>query len=364
MMNTAKAALFMGPETPFEIREFPLTTPPEGYARLSLVASGVCGTDMHFYTGKLAIDPPKIIGHEFIGRVEELPAGYTGDISVGDNVIVDIACPCGECALCGTDDDANCVNMGVTNGGDPETVPHFWGGFAEANYSPIANLVRIPVDLDPVMTSVFACAGPTALHAFALARRSNVPLRDAKVAVVQGTGPVGSFAIMYLKSLGIPNIVAITLDEDPARDALSRKLGVTEFCYLSRMSEDEIAAHIAELNGGLGADLVFEASGSPAAVPVGMQILRNRGVYLVPGQYSNRGGISIQPQLITFKALQLIGSSQYSMSDVYAYLQFLLDNPQLHGCIRDLATTYTVEEINTAFADMRAQKNIKTLLVK
>ena len=57
-------------------------------------------------------------------------------------------------------------------------------------------------------------------------------------------------------------------------------------------------------------------------------------------------------------------SEQYSMSDVYAYLQFLLDNPQLHGCIRDLATTYTVEEINTAFADMRAQKNIKTLLVK
>ena len=49
-------------------------------------------------------------------------------------------------------------------------------------------------------------------------------------------------------------------------------------------------------------DLCFEASGAPAAVAQGMDILRNRGVYLIPGQYSNSGGIEIQPQIITFKA--------------------------------------------------------------
>ncbi len=56
-------------------------------------------------------------------------------------------------------------------------------------------------------------------------------------------------------------------------------------------------------------------------------MLRNRGVYLIPGQYSNRGGITIEPQLITFRALHLIGSSQYSHRDVEEYLRFLQAHP-------------------------------------
>jgi len=118
------------------------------------------------------------------------------------------------------------------------------------------------------------------------------------------------------------------------------------------------------MSEGLGADLVFEASGNPAAIPMGIDLLRNRGVYLVPGQYSNSGGIEIQPQLITFKALQIIGSSQYSMVDVRKYVEFLEKNPDLEEAILSLATAYRVEDVNQAFADAKARKNIKTLLTK
>ena len=92
--------------------------------------------------------------------------------------------------------------------------------------------------------------------------------------------------------------------------------------------------------------LCFEASGAPSAVVQGMDILRNRGVYLVPGQYSNSGGVVIQPQMITFKALHIIGSSQYSMLDVNAYLTFLDEHKQLHDCISKLGTRYHIEEVN------------------
>jgi D-arabinose 1-dehydrogenase-like Zn-dependent alcohol dehydrogenase len=95
-----------------------------------------------------------------------------------------------------------------------------------------------------------------------------------------------------------------------------------------------------------------------------MEILRNRGVYLVPGQYSNSGGIQIQPQMITFKALHIIGSSQYSMCDVKDYLTFLEENPDLHPIIEKCATKYAIEEVNQAFADAKAGKNLKTILVK
>ena len=90
MKKTAKAAVYTGPGRPFEIREYPLTPPPRGMAMLELIASGICGTDLHIHDGKIPMEPPKIIGHEFIGRVaaiSEEDAEASG-IRIGDSVIV------------------------------------------------------------------------------------------------------------------------------------------------------------------------------------------------------------------------------------------------------------------------------------
>lgn len=364
-MKKAKAGVMTGINQPFEVREYDLMTPPKGMAKLRLVASGVCGTDIHIHRGKIQINTPAIIGHEFIGCVEEIAEEDTNkyNINVGDNVIVYIACPCGECLLCRSGDDANCVNMGVTNGGNPEVPPHLYGGYAEYNYSPVANLVKIPENLDPKMTCVFACAGPTTLHAFELARRASCEFEKANVVVVQGLGPVGTFAVTYLASLGIKNIVAITARNNLEREELAKKLGATEVLNLDKIGIDAVTNHVLKLSGGLGADVVFEASGNPKALVQGMDMLRNRGVYLVPGQYSNSGKVEIAPQLITFKALHIIGSSQYSISDIHAYLDFLQNNSQLHSYILSLANKYTVEKINEAIEDAKSGKNIKTMLV-
>ena len=100
----AKAAVFMGVGTPFDIREFEITPTPAGYGRSELIASGVCGTDLHFYRGTLSIQPPTVIGHEFVGKLvdcDEKEAEAYG-LKKGDNVIADIAMPCGECLLCKT----------------------------------------------------------------------------------------------------------------------------------------------------------------------------------------------------------------------------------------------------------------------
>ena len=70
---------------------------PEGMAKIRLIASGICGTDVHIYKGKIPVNMPAIIGHEFIGEVEALSASDSKQygIQAGDRVIVDIACPCG-----------------------------------------------------------------------------------------------------------------------------------------------------------------------------------------------------------------------------------------------------------------------------
>jgi alcohol dehydrogenase groES domain protein len=366
MKKTAKAAVYTGPGRPFEIREYPLTPPPRGMAMLELIASGICGTDLHIHDGKIPMEPPKIIGHEFIGRVaaiSEEDAEASG-IRIGDSVIVDIACPCGECVLCRTGDDANCVNMHVTNAGDPEIPPHFYGGYAEYNYSPIKNLVKLPDGIDPITACVFPCAGPTVLHAFRLAEEAGFMAAQIRTAVVQGLGPVGMFAVLLLSALGVPEIIAITARQVPQREKAALAFGATRVLALEKTPFSEVNSYVRTLSEGVGADLVLEASGNPRAIPQGMELLRNRGFYLVPGQYSDSGEIAIKPQLITFNALRIIGSSQYSMHDVEAYIDFMLRHPERHEQIRSLAAGYRVEDINQAFSDIRAGKNIKTLLVK
>lgn len=361
--KTALAAVMTGEDKPFELRRYPVEATPAGMATLELIASGVCGTDVHFHHGRLHANTPCILGHEFIGRVLEL-GGDGGDISVGDRCIVDIAVPCGRCPLCLAGDDANCPHMGVTNGGDPDAAPHFFGGYGEINVSPIRALVKIPDSLDADMVSVFACAGPTALHAFSLAERAGIRPERVETAVVQGLGPVGSFAVMYLASHGVKNIIAVTSSPNAERMARAKELGAAEVFSLKRDGFEAVSARVSSLSGGYGADLVYEASGSPAAVPQGMELLRNRGAYLVPGQYSDSGTVSIAPQLITFKALQILGSSQYSLCDVERYLAFLEAHPELHAKIAALASRYPVADVNTAFADLDAGRCVKALLVK
>jgi len=365
-MNKAKAAVFVGINKPFEVKEYELTTPIEEMARVELIASGICGTDIHIHGGKIELGAPMIIGHEFVGRVDELSQQDSSKyhIEKGDNVIVSVASPCGECILCKNGDDANCLNMGVTYFHNPCDEPHLFGGYSEYNYSPVKNLIKIPSELEPKMVCVFACAGPTALHAFTLAERANCHVENANVAVVQGLGPVGMFAVMHLASLGIKHIVSITSGKNLAREELAIKLGSTEVLSLDKMSTQEITKYVRDLNGGIGADVIFEASGNPTAFVQGMEMMRNRGVYLVPGQYSNSGKVEIAPQMITFNALHIIGSSQYATSDIKTYLSFLLKNPQLHASILELAKCYHIDNINNAIDDAKCGRNIKTMLVK
>lgn len=361
----AKAAVFMGAEKPFKVQEFDIMPTPVGYGRSELIASGICGTDVHFHKGKLHVQSPSIIGHEFVGKLVDLDEteGKQYGLKKGDCVIADIAVPCGQCLLCREGDDANCVHMQVTNGGDMTKPPYLYGGYTQINYTPLSNLIKIPESLNPEMACIFACPGPTAIHAFQLAEKAGVKVADVSVAVVQGLGPVGIFALMFLRAIGVNKVYAITAGDNAAREEQAYRLGAAEVFNLSRLSTEKVTERLIQENDGLGVDLAFEASGAPSAFVQGLDILRNRGVYLVPGQYSNSGGIVVKPQLITFKALHIIGSSQYSFQDVRQYLHFLEVHSELHEIILNMANCYKIEDINEAFRDAEAGKNVKTMLV-
>lgn len=364
--SKAEAAVFTGAGKDFEIKEFEVTETPKGYGRSELIASGICGTDVHIQTGRLDCGTPAIIGHEFVGKLTDADPEEAAKfgLKIGDNVIADIAIACGNCPLCLAGDSANCVNLRDTNSNDISVAPYMYGGYSEVNYTPLTNLIKIPDTVDPVAAAAFACPGPTVIHAVTIARRGNIDLSKVNAAVVQGLGPVGMFAVLYLKRLGIRHVYAISTGKNPLRDAFAEEIGAEKVFKLAIDGAENVTKALQTENGGIGVDLVIEASGAPGAFPQGMDILRNRGVYLVPGQYSNSGGIEIQPQLITFKALQIFGSSQYDFSDVHKYLEFLRVNPDLYPVMIRMTRKYAVRDVNSAFRDAKKGLNIKSLLVK
>lgn len=365
MTKKAKALVFKSPERKFELRELSLEEPGNGMVRLELFQSGVCGTDMHFLHGKLALGSPEtIIGHEFIGKVDALGEGAKNDaagkkLTVGDMGIVCVAIPCGKCPNCERGETSSCMAFQVTYGTPPDVSPHLHGGFSEYQFAPASNVIKLPDGIDPEAVSAFPCVGPTVIRAF----KYGGGVKQGEFVVVQGTGAMGLFAIAYAKAKGC-RVVAIGSMKNKCRIELAEKLGAEKVLDY-RATEAERIEKTNELTDAKGADLVIETSGSPASFAEGINLLRIRGRYLVPGQYSNSGGIEIQPQLITFKALQIIGSGQYNLEDVEDYLQFIAENPEIAKIFKECTgTKFKLDDFEQAIAAIEAGETIKAVFIK
>lgn len=353
---------------PLEVREYPVLDPGPENLLLQCLASGICGTDIHILEGRLPLPGPFIPGHEFIGAIRACGADAAQDgvgtpLREGDRVVACVAQPCGECFCCRRGETASCLAFGVTNLRDPEEAPHFFGGFAEVLQQGHANCIRIPDELPVDAVAALPCAGPTAIQAFEYAGG----LVAGEVVVVQGTGPVGLFAIAWAAAAGC-EVVAIGSGRSPQRLELASALGAREVIDYRSMPVDArveaVQALAGRLERGNGADVVFEATGSPTAVPEGMALCRTRGRYVVPGQYSQSGPVEIQPELITFKALRITGSGQYKLSDIQTYLTFLAEHPALQPHLAGLVShRYTVEDANEAVAAVSRGETVKAVFV-
>lgn len=345
-------AVYLKAGDPLVTRQYPLLPPSVGVARLRLVNSGICGTDLHILHGRLAFAGPMILGHEFIGRVDALgsvPAldGMGRPLNEGDAAIACVAIPCGNCMSCRREEQASCMNFGVTYVQDPDIAPHFFGGYGDYLFSPLNNLLAIPAGISLDAVSAFPCAGPTIIRACSYGGE----LEPGELVVVQGTGALGLFAIAWAVAAGC---VVLAIGSSSAhRTKLAKDFGarmVLDYRSIPVTERAKIIKALAnELGRGDGADVVIEASGVPTAIPEGIDLLRTRGRYLIPGQYSASGEIAINPELITFRALRLIGSGQYTLADVATYLDFLAGNSELQAKFAATIThRFSIEQANAA----------------
>jgi len=346
-MSEATAAVLEELNAPLVLRKFPLPAALEPGAALARTEmAGICGTDVHLWKGQLPISLPVILGHETVGRLEQLGEGleqdWTGQpLKIGDRVTWTSATSCGECYYCARKrQPTRCPHRRAYGiGYRCNQPPHLFGGYAEFHcLRPRANIFRVPSDLPTEAVVGAGCALVTAIHGverICTEAEAGVPA-DAETGrmpvlpslwrdqvVVQGAGPVGIAALAVARNAGAARVTVIGGPKH--RLELARRFGADDTIDLDEMREP--AARIEAVRGvtaGHGADVVLECAGIPAAVTEGLEMCRDGGKYLVLGHYCDAGTVSFNPHLITRKQLEVFGSWSSEPRHMMAALGFLL----------------------------------------
>src|ERR687886_1048212 len=180
-------------------------------------ASGVCGSDLHIYHGRVQIEPGFTIGHEYVGTVAAAGDAVTG-VSVGDRVLGTFHTACGTCFFCRRGDYVKCDEGRVFGHG--ATLGSLQGTQAELALVPHANLTlrRVPEGLSDAAALFAGDVMGTGYHAIVEAG-----LEPGGTCAVIGLGPVGLCAVMAAVAAGASKVIAV--DTVEARLETARALG-------------------------------------------------------------------------------------------------------------------------------------------
>jgi L-iditol 2-dehydrogenase len=284
-----------GPEGLLEVAEQPVPEPAADQLLVKVELGGVCATDLHIYKGHIpGFAYPATLGHELVGTVEAVGAGFGTDttgrpLRLGDRVAVMPATPCGVCPACRRGSRIpDCANFDVIGFSSPDKRPAGggWGQYVLCNSS----RARVFVTGAPADAAVLAEPAATPMEGM---RRAGVAYGDT--VLVQGTGTIGLLAIATAQALGASRIVAIG---GPARRLrIAQELGAYETIDIGevRDGDERIARALKATSDGLGFDAVIECAGVPSTIPEGLSCLRKGGVFVELGHFSDVGDVLVNP---------------------------------------------------------------------
>jgi threonine 3-dehydrogenase len=244
------------------------------------------------------------MGHEFVGTVADLGPGCHL-LKVGDVVSGETHIPCGQCYQCRNGMQHICSNLKLPG-------VHRNGSFAEYMAYPEACLVKLPPSI-PVEYG--ALMEPLGVGVSAV---ENAQVAGGNVVVI-GSGPIGLGVVCTAHAMGAGTITALDISE--YRLTLAAKCGA---CYTLDPSKTDPVAFIAEKTRNVGADVIFDASGNPAAIAGAFKYLRKGGSVHLLGLPSSPTPIDLAPDVI-FKEATIHGYHGRKMFQTWTRMIGLLE---------------------------------------
>lgn len=251
-------------EDSIRLMDIPEPMPGLNQVKVRVEAAGICGTDIYGYS---ALKPPVVLGHEVSGEIVEIGEGVK-ELKVGDRVTSETtAYICGKCKFCQSKD----YNLCSYRQGLGSKVN---GAFAEYFVIRQMSIHKLPSTID---FPSGALSEPLACATHAVVEQAKV-LKD-EIVLVLGPGPLGLLVAQVAKAEGAKVVVCGIVGDD-YRLALAKKLGADETINLENK---DVGEFIKKLTAGYGANAVFECSGAPRAVHLGLELVRKRGRYIQVG---------------------------------------------------------------------------------
>lgn len=279
------------------IEDAPLPEPGEHQLRVRIAFGGICGSDLHYYQhggfGTVRIRQALALGHEVSGIVDAVGASIT-HLKRGQRIAISPSRPCGQCRFCQAGQHNHCLNMRFFGSAMP--FPHIQGAFSEQVV--IEGHQAHPID-EHLSLSQAALAEPLSVGLHAIARAGSVLGQQV---LVTGCGPIGSLLIGALRRAGAGRIVAADISDLALECA--RQMGADETIHLKTQG-DRIEAYKAD-KGQF--DTVFEASGTEAALRLGLDVIRPRGVLVSIGM---GGEVSLPMTQLAAKEVDLRGTFRF-----------------------------------------------------
>ncbi|GKZ75929.1 hypothetical protein CBS63078_706 [Aspergillus niger] len=299
-----KAARFHG-RGDIRVEEIEEPTCGKGQVKMRPSFVGICGSDIHEYSGGPVLVPekphgitgtslPVTLGHEFSGIVEEVGEGVT-HVSPGQRAVVRPTIFDRECTSCKQGYEYCCEKIGFIG------LSGYGGGLAKYIVAPAEHFYTIP---DNVSLEAAALVEPLAVawHAVNIS-----PFKPNDNVLVLGGGPVGIGIIQVLELQGAKNIMVAELTEN--RKRFASNYGAT---HILDPREVDVAAKVRELTDGVGVDVVFDTAGVEVALNGAIAACRTHGTIVNIAVWEKRPAIRVNE--LMYSEVNYTGSALYDES--------------------------------------------------
>ncbi len=355
------------------LKSFPYPELKKNCAIIRMEHSGICGTDKHSFEGFFhqkggrPIPLPVIQGHENVGVIEEINGellDHDGNIlKIGDRVVPAPNISCGKCFACRNNRPyyyCDCkLDYGNNIGaGEP---PHIFGGWSEYLYIlPGSHLFKYPDTLDPKFGTFIEPLSVTGCLDKARQWSSEwEPFRSGDTVVILGTGPIGLFHLIKANIMGAGKIYSV--DPYKFRTSLAKEFGATDI--ITSEDREEIKDSIMRLTDNLGADLVVDCSGVSEGFTIALELIREGGMVLEVGIFSNSHDIPINPHShILEKSARVIGIGGDDISQYYPSIKLLERNIDKLPWEKIISHQFNIDNIHEAMDVAMSDKSMKVLL--
>jgi alcohol dehydrogenase (nicotinoprotein) len=369
-MITTRAAVLDEGSSDFEIRGLSVDDPGFGEVRVKMVAAGLCHSDLHSVDGILLPRRPIVMGHEGSGIVESVGPGVT-HIQPGDHIVCSFVPSCGRCRYCAQGMSGMCdLSAHAIIGDQADGTFRFHGSdgrdygglcmlgtFSEYMTVSEHSVVKVDPWIPLEVAVLVGCGVPTGWGSAVVAG----DVKAGDTAVIYGAGGIGMNAVQGAAYAGAKFVAVVEPVQFKREVAL--KFGATHVFETA----EEAAGKVRELTWGQGADqaIITVDLAEEGVITAAFNIVGKRGVVVVTSLAgADDVNIHLPSAWLTKYEITVRGAQFGSMNpqwDIVKLLRMYNDGKLL---LDELCTrTYTLDEVNEGYADLRAGEIIRGVIL-